>query len=401
MKTRSSNWLARCRWIAGITLLVMGSTALSGPVYENPDDVPKAFRFDLIFSGATLVLQIPVLPAGRGTALAGTTMTGLASSYSAEQGYLLVGPPDDNNAGSSIEPAAGTIRVPTLSGDKNPLEVEGKGALRLDESVPRTIRVRNADGTVSVRDVKSRAAYAGSTVAEIESATEGMLAVGVSEWLTGRDVDDATAGDQGGLAQIQLHIIARSEHGPELDATSAGLTENVLTGLPRGAVPLAPEVSLHLDTTLGLAALPKLGREGRAVFSFQGLASFSPDPLWSWTVEYRPDGTVLQDFIGSAALRKADDINARLDDVEVEAALKALLRIDDNGVLSTAGLIDINDEVLFHAQIASPRRFDYTQRMALYVGLTVPEPAPASLLLLATGAAAVATRHRRKPRIDA
>lgn len=99
--------------------------------------------------------------------------------------------------------------------------------------------------------------------------------------------------------------------------------------------------------------------------------------------------------MSSAAIRKADDSDTRLDDRTIEATLNGPRHIDDRGVLSTAGTLDIGNERLIGTLIRDPRPFERTRGMTLSLSLKVYKPG--SALLAVTGLLGASLAHRRQP----
>ncbi|MBI1397976.1 MAG: hypothetical protein GC151_18535 [Betaproteobacteria bacterium] len=374
----------------------------SAPIYQSAADVPEVLRHDFIFAATSLVLALPTVPSGRGSAIASTTVEKAASNYEATAAYILGGADAGEVAGRSINPEPQRLAVPRLSGDGRSFVLPGQGAVGVDETVPRTVRVTDPDGTSHRAQAVATLSGATGASGAATDATHALLAGGIGTWTTIRDADDTEAGNQSGLIQTQLQYVARTENGPALDVVSASAVENVFTRLPRGPLSVSPEISLHLTTTMGLPELPKPGRESRVIFQFAGFVSFLADPVWSWIIEYQPDGTVLQRFTASDLLRRADDASRPLDVSATEETLKQLLHLGEDGRPGTAGALEVNDTSIFDAQIIAPRRFDYTQRTALYVSLFVPEPGTVPLLMVLPGAWVLARRlangrRRRRP----
>lgn len=294
-------------------------------------------------------------------------------------------------------PRAGEITVKPQGLVADPITLQGKGAPRLTENLPATVRVLHPDGTRSIEPVRGKGSMAAVIGANTLSETEGLMGMATGVWFTELDIKADTPGDQRALLNVGVATIARSENGPLSTTVMAFETEHHISGMPRGNVALAPIVGLDLVTTLGLASLPKPGRNASVIFNFEGYASFARDPLWSLLIEYTDSGSVLSTFSTSTRLRKADDAFELLDDEAILADIRKELGVEATGKPQVAGTIGITDYTLFDGQVLSRAPWEYTQRLAVYARLEVPEPPAAALLGLALATLA-AFRPRRARR---
>ena len=385
--------------LAGLTILLTPAPGQGAPLLEilpaDPPDIPPGFKADYIVAAAVLRAGIPIAPAGWGSALAYGDMGKAALGYRATEEFVTRPPAE--GGGRELVPRASEITVKPLGLVADPITLQGKGAPRLTENLPTTVRVVHPDGTRSIEPVRGKGSAATVIGANTISGTEGLMGWAVGGWFTERDIEPDTAGDQGGLLNLGFVTIARSENGPLTTTVIATETEHHIGRMPRGSVALAPVVGLDLVTTLGLPSLPKPGRSASVMFNFEGYASFARDPLWSLLIEYTDSGSVLSAFSTSTRLRRANDAFELLDDEAILADIREELRVDAAGKPSVAGGIHINDYTLFNGQVRSRAPWEYTQRLVVYSRLEIPEPPAAALLGLAL-AALLGFRPRRARR---
>lgn len=379
------------RMLISFVLLVTALTADAAPILLEPPEIPPEFRYDLIFTGTVLATQIPIEPRGRGTALAHSSLEGVDPTYGATEEFYPANP-DDGASVRELTPRAGLIVVPHLDPRTRPTVHVGSGARGIDESVPRSIVRRKEDGSTTRMPVAEKGSAATTGVGEATSDTRGVLAYGKGGWLVERDNDPQQAGNQGVLYNVHLGLIGRSQDGPKKDVIVADLSEHRITGMPSGTVSLAPKITTVLTTTLGLPESPKPGRFANVVFAYEGIGSFTRDPLWSLTLEYTPEGRLLSRFMSSNLLRDATDPLKGLDDAAILAEVREKIGVDSVGRLSNAGFFGIPDLMLFDAQVTRRVSWDYTQRVVTYMRLAVPEPGTLLLVLAAVAAIALARR---------
>lgn len=382
---------------AGLVLIVFPLLARPTPITEEPPDVPPEYRFDFISTFASIVTEVPISPHGKGSAIAYSRLGNKAGAYKATEEFV-PRDPAMGFVGRELVPKAGRFLVPHLTPRTGSTVIQGMGALGVNLQAPRRVRVRNDDGSMTRVPVIGKGSSASTGVGEATSNADGILAFGLGTWLSGKDNDPPAPGNKSALANFGVTLIGRSENGPKKTAEVASLSEQKITRLPRGNTELSPIIIADLVTTLGLEELPKPGRSANVILAFGGFASFTPDPLWSLILEYTTDGLLLSQFTSSAFLRQLDDPSKPLEDDEILSAVRDEINVDDDGNLDTHGLVSIWDYSLFDGVVQSRAPWDYTQKLASYSILTVPEPGTLALFGISLGALGYFRRGKMRSR---